>query len=157
MKSGPAQAVILGLCLVLAGCGGVPPSNGAVAPASPDATPRGADTLDGTTWALGSIADQPVPASTGATLAFASGTASGTSGCNTFSGPYAVDGQSLDIGPLTSTRKACPGPVMATEQAYFAALEAVTTWAVPQDAPMGTQLTLTGTAPKLVFGRPAGG
>jgi len=52
---------------------------------------------------------------------------------------------------------ACPGTVMAFEQAYLAALEGVTTWAVPQDAPMGTQLTLSGAGPKLVFGKPAGG
>jgi len=38
-----------------------------------------------------------------------------------------------------------------------AALEGVTTWAVPQDAPMGTQLTLSGAGPRLVFGKPAGG
>ena len=45
---------------------------------------------------------------------------------------------------------------MAFEQVYVIALEGVATWAVPQDAAMGTQLTLSGTGPRLVFGKPAG-
>ena len=46
---------------------------------------------------------------------------------------------------------------MSAEQACLAALAGVTTWAIPQDAPIGTQLTLTGSGPKLVFGSPPSG
>jgi len=142
-------AVALGL--TLAAC----TSPAASGPATP-ASPATADPLAGTSWALTTVGDQPVPGGVTAGLKFAGAAVSGSSGCNTFSGPYRVDGQSLHIGPLASTRMACDAASMAFEQAYLAALDGVTTWAVPQDAPMGTQLTLTGTGAKLVFGKPAG-
>ena len=129
---------IVGLAVLVAACGG------AAATPSP-----AADRLSGTTWALTSVDDQAVPADVVVTLAFAAGTASGSSGCNTYTGPYTVDGQSLDFGALASTRMACAGAAMALEQAYLAALDGVTTWAVPQDVAMGTELTLTGSGPKL--------
>ena len=137
--------VVVGLTVLVAACGG---SAGTPTPA--------ADGLSGTSWALTSMDDQPVPADVVVTLAFAAGTASGSSGCNTYSGPYTVDGQSLDFGALASTRMACAGAAMAIEQAYLAALDGVTTWAVPQDVAIGIELTLTGSGPKLVFGKPAG-
>jgi heat shock protein HslJ len=62
---------------------------------------------------------------------------SGSRGCNTYRGQYAIDGPSLTPGPLITTRKACPEPIMTAETAYVAALEGVDRWAVPQDAAMG--------------------
>ncbi len=115
------------------------------------------DRLDGTGWTLHSVDDQPVPDGITATLVFTAGSASGSSGCNTFTGPYVARTPTLEIGPLASTRMACDDAVMTFEQAYLAALEGVTTWAVPADAVMGTQLSLTGTGPKLVLGPPAPG
>jgi heat shock protein HslJ len=53
-------------------------------------------------------------------------TISGSSGCNTYSGTYSVDGTSLSIGPLATTRLACDEPVMEQEQAYLEALQAAT-------------------------------
>lgn len=143
---------ILGLCIALAACAG--PS--ATSPGGRASSAAVGDPLDGTAWALVTMGDQPVPASSTATIAFAAGTASGASGCNTFTGAGKIDGPSIKIGPLVSTRMACPGAVMAFEQVYVIALEGVATWAVPQDAAMGTQLTPSGTGPRLVFGKPAG-
>jgi heat shock protein HslJ len=83
---------------------------------------------------------------------------SGSAGCNQYSGAYAISGASIDFGPLVSTEMACPEPAMAFESEYLAALEAVTSWAVPQDAAMGTQLTLIGAeGSNLVYGPPTGG
>jgi heat shock protein HslJ len=147
----PRAASTAVLMLSLVACSGGGSASGTASPA-----PAG-DRLDGTRWALMSIADQPIPDGTSASLAFGSGQVSGSSGCNTFNGPYTVSGpDSIDIGPLISTRMACPEPAMAFEATYLAALEGATTWAVPADAPMGTQLTIGGTGPKLVFGKPAG-
>jgi heat shock protein HslJ len=65
------------------------------------------------------------------TLEFAAdGTASGSGGVNTFSGPYESGETSIKIGPLASTMKAGPEELMAQEQQYVAALEASTEWEV---------------------------
>ena len=62
------------------------------------------------------------------------GTVAGSAGCNTFSGPYAVDGDGIEIGPLAATRKACQEAVTAQEAAYLKALESATTYAIAGDA-----------------------
>jgi heat shock protein HslJ len=56
----------------------------------------------------------------------ANGRVSGNSGCNRFTGAYEVaeDG-SIKIGPLASTRMACPEPAMASETKFFAMLDEV--------------------------------
>jgi heat shock protein HslJ len=56
------------------------------------------------------------------------GTVSGDAGCNQFNGPAVVDGTSIAIGPLASTKMACADPAASTQEtAYLAALEAATT------------------------------
>ena len=104
-----------------------------------------------TNWVLTSIEDVPVPDGVEATLDFATTDVSGSGGCNTFNGTYALEGSSLTFGPLATTRMACEEPAMGIETAYLAALQGVTEWQVPQDAPMGTELTLMGAGAKLVF------
>jgi heat shock protein HslJ len=49
------------------------------------------------------------------------GTLSGNAGCNDFNGSYTVDGETLTVGPLATTRKMCSEPegVMDTEQAFL--------------------------------------
>lgn len=63
------------------------------------------------------------------------GTVSGTASCNNYSGPYTVDGQSIQIGPLVSTMMACADPegIMEQETAYLAALEQATTYQIEGD------------------------
>ena len=58
------------------------------------------------------------------------GRVSGSGGCNRFSGEYTLGGDDLTIGPVASTRMACPEPVGVGEQesAYFAALARVASW-----------------------------
>lgn len=45
--------------------------------------------------------------------------------CNRFFGRYFIDGKSLKLGPLASTRKACPASVMKRERAFAAMLNSV--------------------------------
>jgi heat shock protein HslJ len=54
----------------------------------------------------------------------------GSGGCNRFSGEYTLEGDSLAIGPVASTRMACfePEGVGEQESAYFAALARVASW-----------------------------
>ena len=52
----------------------------------------------------------------------AKGEMNGNGGCNRFGGSYELNGQRLIIGPIMSTKKACIGPKMAEERAFFQAL-----------------------------------
>ena len=49
----------------------------------------------------------------------------GSSGCNTYQGPYTTNGTVAAIGPLATTRMACADDVMAQETAFLAALQGV--------------------------------
>lgn len=59
------------------------------------------------------------------------GSVAGNGGCNTFNGPYTTDGDIIAIGPLVTTRMACPE--LDQETAFLAALEAATTYAISGD------------------------
>ena len=48
---------------------------------------------------------------------------SGFGGCNRYSGSASIAGQSIKVGPLASTRMACPASIMNQESAFLAALE----------------------------------
>jgi len=104
----------------------------------------GADrALEGTTWSLlGMIrhndaadapvqlilADMPIPG-TSVDLTLADGTASGSAGCNRYTGSYELTGDSVAFQALGSTKMACQDPdgLMAQEGRYLETLQAVTT------------------------------
>jgi heat shock protein HslJ len=55
----------------------------------------------------------------------------GSSGCNHFSASYTVDGDSLAVGPLSSTAMACASPELQTQETEFlAALTASNRWSM---------------------------
>ena len=73
----------------------------------------------------------PVPTGISAAMSFLNdGTMEGFGGCNDFSGPYTVDGDSIAIGPLMSTMKACSDEINAFESQLLTALDNSTTWSV---------------------------
>ncbi|MEA3278182.1 MAG: META domain-containing protein [Pseudomonadota bacterium] len=78
--------------------------------------------LDGTAWVLRKLDGREGEALPGqATLAFASGKVSGSTGCNQFQGTVSEgeSATSLVIGPLITTRKACAEPLMAQEHTFL--------------------------------------
>ncbi len=94
-------------------------------------------TLDGVTWHATGINNgrngvESVVTGTDPTAIFdPAGTISGDAGCNSFNGPATVDGSSIAIGPLVSTKRACADEAATTQEAaYLAALEAATTFDV---------------------------
>ena len=88
--------------------------------------------LEGTEWALASGVDVPEDADP-PTLLLEDGNASGFGGCNTFTGGYELDGDSISIGPLAGTLMACELQKMAVEGAYMPALEAADAWSIDGD------------------------
>ncbi len=62
---------------------------------------------------------------------------SGFGGCNTYTSAYVVgddydvvEGGSIEVASIASTRKACEEPVMEQEQMYYDALEAARVWLI---------------------------
>jgi heat shock protein HslJ len=57
------------------------------------------------------------------------GRVSGSAGCNNYTGGYELDGQTIVLGQMASTRKMCQGEgVMQQEAAFLAALANAATW-----------------------------
>jgi len=96
-------------------------------------------TLEETTWVLGKKTE--LGAELGdvvASATFTNGTVSGTSGCNTYNGPYKVDGDKLTIGPnLVSTQMACGPAETAVEKVFLERLPKVASYSIA-----GSTLTL---------------
>ena len=84
--------------------------------------------LDGSSWTLLEGEGITIPNDVTPTIAFESGRASGSGGCNRFTGTYDEEGAKLSLGMLVSTRMACAEDVMSAEAAYLSALESVSSW-----------------------------
>ena len=123
---------LVGLTAVLAACGSA--DDDVDTAAAPEGPP-----LEGTNWILSDSTDLGVSLD-GVTVSarFQDGTVAGTSGCNSYTGPYEVDGEDLTVGPdIASTQIACEDPQASVEQAYLAALPEVSSFAIAAE-----QLTL---------------
>jgi heat shock protein HslJ len=92
--------------------------------------------LAGTSWMVnsynnGNQAVVSVLEGSELTAEFASdGTLSGSSGCNTFTGGYTVDGEKITIGPLATTMMACEEDLMNQEAQYLAALQSAAVYSI---------------------------
>ena len=94
--------------------------------------------LAGSEWRPLQVGDLMAPDETDAFVQFkGEGDLSGFSGCNRFFGSWQIDGDTIVMGPIGSTRMACPEPLMGFESALFEALDASRTF--HRD---GTDLTL---------------
>lgn len=95
---------------------------------------RSAPSLEDTYWKLTSLGDAPLTASgpprePHLILHPDDHRASGSGGCNRFTGSYELDGRALTFGPIASTMMAC-AEGMDTEAAFFAALRRVRAWRI---------------------------
>jgi len=88
-------------------------------------------TLTGQAWFLTAIDGTPVDGSLGMGVTFGDdGSATGSGGCNNFRGTYSVDGDTLTVGPLASTRMSCGSATDALESSYLSSLEAAFGFAI---------------------------
>jgi putative lipoprotein len=104
--------------------------------------------LPGSTWELVAMNGEAVAGDAVPTVAFdEQGAVSGSTGCNTFSGEVAIDGNALSFGPLVTTRMACADPAAnAREEAFLSAMEGVSGYTVDDQG----RLVLQG-GPELTF------
>lgn len=78
------------------------------------------DPLDGTAWKLLHYRKTQVSEDIIIRLIFEKGDLSGSSGCNSYSGPYQINGSGITVGPIATTLMACmdPSEVMEIEHMY---------------------------------------
>ena len=88
-------------------------------------------TLPGSAWEVTNFAGQSPLADHPITFEFdTEGNIAGDASCNRFSGTCTIDGNTIKIGPLRSTRRACEPEIMQQEQKFLALLSAATTWSI---------------------------
>jgi heat shock protein HslJ len=96
------------------------------------ATPDG--TLEGPRWVVTDVQTgstvSTVPAGATAALTFGPRTVAVEAGCNTGSGPYTDDGDTITFGPIALTMMACPPDKMALEAAVLSVLQGKATYAI---------------------------
>ena len=135
--------------LELTGHGDILAAPGVAAPPSEGAPPAGG--LPGTEWRLVDLdGSAEFDASLAPQLTFADdGTLAGFAGCNTYNGSFTLDGSTIDIGPLATTKMACAPPGSDIEAAYLPALDAVGSWEIRSSG----ELVLSG--PQVLTYQPA--
>jgi heat shock protein HslJ len=94
-------------------------------------------TLEGPRWVVTDVQTgstvSSVPAGVTASLTFDGGTVAVESGCNTGSGSYTVDGNTITFGEIASTMMLCGDDAMALETAVLAVLQGDATHAIDGD------------------------
>jgi heat shock protein HslJ len=90
--------------------------------------------LQGTKWTVDTLIDGEVasttPAAASAWLQFDKDRVQVSPGCNTGSGTYQVSGNTLHIGDIATTRKACEPDIMTLENAVLGALQGDVTYTI---------------------------
>jgi len=89
------------------------------------------DPLSGTSWELVFYRKSTVLEGPIITANFEDGEVNGSAGCNSFSGSYQVEGDTISFGPIASTLMACMDPegIMEQETMFLAWLQdAQTFW-----------------------------
>ena len=122
-----ASALLLALSLA-AGCGSDDGNSMATGDGAEPAS------FSGIPWKLVSGLDVEGVEEAPPSATFENGYVGGSTGCNHYSGPFTIDGDSLEIGMVISTQIACPPPADAVERAYLAALGEVAGWRMDGDA-----------------------
>jgi len=78
-------------------------------------------------WRPVRIGDEAVPEDSGLFIQFdVDGSIKGHGGCNRFFGTLQQTDSGIEVGPLGSTRMACPEPVMNRETAFLDAVQKTT-------------------------------
>jgi heat shock protein HslJ len=87
--------------------------------------PKAALNLTGSEWLLEDLGSGAVLAQSHPTLTFPeAGKVSGNGSCNRFFGTAEINGDAIKLGPLASSRMACPEGVINQETKYLEALQA---------------------------------
>jgi heat shock protein HslJ len=91
-------------------------------------------TLPGSAWQVTAFAGQTPLEDHPITFEFdTEGNIAGDGSCNRFGGACTIEGDTIKIGPLRSTRRACEAEIMQQEHKFLALLASVTAWKIDPD------------------------
>ena len=98
-------------------------------------SPANSSSLQGTRWVLIALGGEPPLTGTAPSAEFSADQISGSAGCNTFFGTYAVSGSEISISDVANTEMWCiePEGVMNQEQAFLAALASVASYRLARE------------------------
>jgi heat shock protein HslJ len=149
--SASRAGLAIATCLVLASCASAG-RDGAPTPVSPgSAGSPSLAMLAGAPWTLVSLGGPLPPGARPPTAVFDGTRLSGFAGCNHYTGQVAEKTPgSITIGPLATTKMACPSPAMEVEDGYLAALGRATQYTLA-----GGRLVLSGASGTVTFERAA--
>jgi heat shock protein HslJ len=85
-------------------------------------------------WVVASAVGIALPPGIALSATFEGERVGGSAGCNRYTGPYAADGDGLELGAIAVTRMACLPPLDLVESAYLAALARVSGWRLEGDS-----------------------
>ncbi len=75
-------------------------------------------------WRAVSIGNEAIPANSGIYIRFeVDGSIEGNAGCNGFFGSLEQRDSGVGVGPLGTTRMACPDPIMSREMSFIDAVQ----------------------------------
>ena len=94
---------------------------------------NGGGHLWGSTWTVAGVGELALEPADGVTIDFTDGRILGMSGCNRYTGAVTLQADRITVGPVASTRMACPGRAMTIEQSFLGALEHITHWRIDDD------------------------
>jgi heat shock protein HslJ len=127
---------LMALAVLLVGCG---------------SSPADSSSLQGTQWVLVTLGGEALLPGTAPSAEFSADQISGSAGCNTYFGVYAVSGSEIIISDVASTEMWCMEPegVMDQEMAFLNALHTVASYRVDADRlelydEAGTQILVFG-------------
>lgn len=113
------------LAIALAACAGAPAPK-AEAPTARAAAPAIGESLSGTRW-IGVVPGSPDPRTLPRLEFVSSERVTGYTGCNMLNGGWHVEGATIRVGPLVTTKRACAGPENDIERRLLATLGGVVT------------------------------
>lgn len=91
------------------------------------------DLIMGTEWVVETIGGQGLVAQSRATIEFLpDGQIAGLGSCNRYSGRWSLTGETLEVGPLASTRKACEPALMDQENRLLRQLQSTRSFDISQ-------------------------
>lgn len=84
-------------------------------------------------WTVIEVGGTAIDTDLGVSMTFADGRILGYGGCNRYSGGLVLDDTRMSVAGVAATRRACPGPRMGVEDAFFRALGAMAGFDIDAD------------------------